>query len=429
MVVMNSPSKLLSALLLAALAAAPANTHTFELDALNAADIPAASAALAVPEAPQPARNRAQAQKEWTIMVFMNGRNDLAGYVGPELNEMETIGSSDKVNVVAQAGILGNTVKRYFITRDDQPGSVTSPSEDLGNRDMGDYRELAAFGAWAKLNYPARKYMLIVWNHGTGWESIGKPKTISYDDETRNYISTPELARALKQIGGVDVYTSDACLMQQVEVGFELQKYADYIVGSQETMIAMIFDYAALLGGLAANPAMAPGELAAAIAENNSRATTQFMEGARTPTQSAIRTAAIPGLAARIDAWAGAVMAAGLKAEVRGGVEEAFRFKGGNDSDLYDFVGLVTRRTQDPAVNAAAAELKAFIETELVLVNRTNNNPKMSRKDYSRCRGIAIFVPSSDPAKQKNAVAKAYGKLAWAKASKWYEFMKWYRQK
>lgn len=415
-------------LLLAAILTLPgaAAAQDFNLSALGAADIQAAVAGLPLPQSP--GSNAPLPEKEWTIMVFMNGKNDLSGYVGPELNEMETVGSSDKVNVVAQAAVLGNTVKRYIITRDGNPSAVTSPSEDLGTMDMGDHRQLAAFGAWAKRNYPAKKYMLIVWNHGTGWESIGKPKTISYDDETDNYISTPELARTLKQIGGVDVYASDACLMQQVEVGFELKDYAQYIVGSQETMIAMIFDYAALLGALAATPAMAPGDLAAAVVENNSRAATQFMEDARTPTQSAIRTAAIPGLAARIDAWAGAAMAAGLKAEVRGGVEETFRFKGGNDSDLYDFVSLVTRRTQDPAVTAAAAELKAYIEKDLVLVNRTNNNPKMSRKDYSRCRGIAIFVPSSDPAKQKNAVAKAYGKLAWAKASVWHEFVKWYRK-
>ncbi|KAF0124880.1 MAG: peptidase C11 clostripain [Elusimicrobia bacterium] len=406
-----------------------AAAQNFDLDSLNAAAIAASAEAVPAPSLPEPDRQAAPALKEWTIMVFMNGKNDLAGYVGPELNEMETVGSSAERNIVVQAGILGGPVRRYFITRDDSP-SVTSPVlEELGPRDMGSHKELAAFGAWAKANYPAKKYMLIVWNHGTGWESIGKPKTISYDDETENYISTPELARALKAMGGVDVYTSDACLMQQVEVGYELKDHAQYIVGSQETMIAMIFDYAALLGALAAEPAMSPRDLAAAIVENNSRALTHFMEDARTPTQSAIRTAAIPGLAARIDAWAGAVMAAGLKSEVRGAVQEAFRFTGGNDSDLYDFVGLVTRRTQDAAVTAAAAELKAFIETELVLANRTNNNPKMNRKDYGRCRGIAIFVPSSDPAKQKNAVAKAYGKLAWAKASRWHEFMKWYRGK
>ncbi|MCM2266288.1 MAG: clostripain-related cysteine peptidase [Elusimicrobiales bacterium] len=424
----NRNFPLLAALLAVFLSAQTSAAQGFNLDALNAADFTATAQRLPAPAAPEPDRDGTAAEKEWTIMVFMNGKNDLAGYVGPELNEMETVGSSEKVNVVAQAGVLGNTVRRYFITRDDKPNSVTSPSEDLGAMDMGDYKQLAAFGAWAKRNYPAKKYMLIVWNHGTGWESIGKPKSISYDDETDNYISTPELARVLKQIGGVDVYTSDACLMQQVEVGFELKDYAQYIVGSQETMIAMIFDYAALLGALAANPAMAPGDLAAAVVENNSRAATQFMEDAHTATQSAIRTAAIPGLAARIDAWAGAVMAAGLKAEVREGVLDTFRFSGGNDSDLYDFVGLVTSRTQDPAVTAAAADLQAYIEKDLVLVNRTNNNPKMSRKDYARCRGIAIFVPSSNPEKQKNAVAKAYGKLAWAKASRWHEFMKWYRK-
>ena len=94
-------------------------------------------------------------------------------------NEMEMVGSSDQVNIVVQvARIAGynssdgdwETSRRYFITKDDNIDRISSPVLlDLGKVDMGDYRNVIAFGKWAKAAYPARKAMLIIWDHGTGW--------------------------------------------------------------------------------------------------------------------------------------------------------------------------------------------------------------------------------------------------------------------
>ena len=71
----------------------------------------------------------------------------------------------------------------------------------LGNKGL-DFRKLADFGKWAKEKYPAKKYMMVVWNHGDGWLK-NKPaatdnKGISYDEETGNHLTTPELAAALR---------------------------------------------------------------------------------------------------------------------------------------------------------------------------------------------------------------------------------------
>ena len=47
---------------------------------------------------PAPAR----AEAEWTILAFMNAKNNLEASGLADLNEMELAGSSDKVNIVAQ---------------------------------------------------------------------------------------------------------------------------------------------------------------------------------------------------------------------------------------------------------------------------------------------------------------------------------------
>jgi len=47
-------------------------------------------------------RKPAKPSKEWTIMVFINGKNNLEQYGLKDVNEMEMVGSGDKVNVVVE---------------------------------------------------------------------------------------------------------------------------------------------------------------------------------------------------------------------------------------------------------------------------------------------------------------------------------------
>jgi len=43
-------------------------------------------------------------RKEWTIMVYVDGKNDLEKFALKDMNEMEMIGSSYEVNVVVEVG-------------------------------------------------------------------------------------------------------------------------------------------------------------------------------------------------------------------------------------------------------------------------------------------------------------------------------------
>ena len=53
------------------------------------------------------------AEKEWTYLVFMNGNNNLDSYGAMDINELESIGSTDKINVVVQwASLDAGSVKR-----------------------------------------------------------------------------------------------------------------------------------------------------------------------------------------------------------------------------------------------------------------------------------------------------------------------------
>jgi len=374
--------------------------------------------------------------KEATIMVFINGKNNLEKYGLKDMNEMEMIGSSDKVNVVVQIGRMAGfdagegdwqTTRRYLVKKDNDTANVTSPIvEEMGSVDMGDYRQLAAFGKWAKEKYPAKKYMMVVWNHGDGWlkNKAAKEddnKGISYDDETGNHMTIPELAAALREMGGVDVYGSDACLMQMAEVVYELKDVAKFIVGSEETEPGDGYTYDLFLGPIVANPGMSAEQMAKVAVDGYSDHYQGINQGS---TQSYVRTAEIAGFTQKANAFAAAVMAANEKEIARTARSSAMKYAISDNKDLYDFARLVSAASQSQAVKTAAADLMANITGRLVGHNRTNNQPAYywyPAVDYSPSKGIAAYFPSG-------SFAPGYDELQWASASQWDEFAAWMNQ-
>ncbi|OGR81047.1 MAG: hypothetical protein A2X32_08880 [Elusimicrobia bacterium GWC2_64_44] len=379
-------------------------------------------------ELPQPAPRAAE--KEWTVLVFINGKNNLEPFGLKDLNEMETAGSTDRVNVVVQlARIAGystaegdwKTVRRYLVKKDSDLSKISSPVlQELPRVDMGDYRSLADFGRWAKERFPARRYMVIVWNHGSGWKRApAAGKGISYDDETGSHMSVPQLARALAEMGGADVYASDACLMQMAEVVYELKDTAQFIVGSEETEPADGYSYGPFLARLLARPAMPPAELAAAVVD----AYNDFYASNDTgSTLSVVNTAALPDLLAAVNAFTSELMLSGEKELIVTSAKEAKRYTYPENKDLYDFTRRVAAATASPGVKAAAQRLNGVIKGPLVVYNRTTNstggiwgaNPVY----HDDSNGLAVYFPHV-PA------AEGYTGLRWAADSGWDEFLAW----
>ncbi|MEM2899651.1 MAG: clostripain-related cysteine peptidase, partial [Thermoplasmata archaeon] len=223
---------------------------------------------------------------EWTFMVFLNADNNLEGAGITDLNEMETIGSTSNVNIVVQIdrnpnydSSNGDTtgVRRYFVKRDSNPSTITSPVLSyLGELNMGSPDVLADFVKWAVFTYPAKKYCLVIWDHGGGINGA------SYDETSGDDALEPiELKNALlnaQQAGvpKIDLLGFDACLMANIEVAYELSTTAKYMVASEETEPGDGWPYNAILGALATTPTMEPLELGKNIVDSYK----QFYESA-----------------------------------------------------------------------------------------------------------------------------------------------------
>ena len=218
---------------------------------------------------------------EWTVMIYLDADNNLESASINDINEMEMVGSSDDVNIVVQADRIPGynisnsdwtTTRRYYITQDNDPFLINSLFSDLGELNMGDPQTLVDFVSWAATECPAKKYLLVIWNHGGGFRSPAyTTKDIAWDDTSGgDRITMPELEYALSEIGTqigkkIDIVGMDACLMAMTEVAYQIKDCADILVASEESEPGDGWPYDTILAQLVANSTMSSEQLATDI--------------------------------------------------------------------------------------------------------------------------------------------------------------------
>lgn len=383
-------------------------------------------------------KEEAAKPKEWTIMAFINGKNNLERFALKDVNEMETIGSTDRLNMVVELGRAkgvhgdwageGDWVgtRRYLIQKDNDFNNVTSPVvEDLGKTDMGDYKSVIEFVNWAKAKYPAKRYMLILWNHGSGWlKSQGASvhtRGISYDDETGNNITTPQTRLILEAVGGINILASDACLMQMASINYEVRDYVDYIVASEETEPGDGYAYDLFLAkAVKGTPSIIQ------MAKDTVQAYADFYNNKKQSfTQAAVKANKMKGLRTATDKWVKLVMKNVAKEEVMAAVNKTLYFAYDDNKDLYDFVKNINDKITHEETKAAGEALQKYITDELVTINLIGDYQTYSwfggsyMTEYHRAKGIAVYLPAKK-------YDKNYDELLWAQESEWANFVKWY---
>lgn len=107
------------------------------------------------------------------------------------------------------------------------------------NADITNPDSLANFIKWAVKTYPAKKYMLIVHDHGGGYTpDMELPETSSAttraligDDGNNHHFTAKSFRRALSTANvHLETIFMDACLMNNLEYQFELHDLCDYVI-------------------------------------------------------------------------------------------------------------------------------------------------------------------------------------------------------
>lgn len=243
-------------------------------------------------------------EKEWTVLYYFDGKNNLASMAKSSFSSVQQVGSDENVNVLAELAVGKNDVLRGKVTNE-KTKEVFPGAENIGQADMGSAEHLKQFVEWGMKNYPAKHYALVLWDHGAGF------KGSMTDDETKHLITNKQLADSLKEVekdtgNKMDLINFNACLMGQAEVAYELRDTAKFLVGSEEVEAGLRIPIPGLFGttpqhktltdlqqGIKERGEIKPEELAKLYVFESEK---QFGQTMFTPTQSAIDLSKMEGL-------------------------------------------------------------------------------------------------------------------------------------
>lgn len=214
------------------------------------------------------------ADKKVVVMEYIIGSNleDSRGCASINIAQIkDATANGDGVDFVVQAGgsnrwftsgIDDSTVGRYVIS----DGKLETAERLDSKMSMSDPQTLTDFIVWAKENYPADRYMLVLWDHGGGFSLGYGQDDLNTRADGKNLMSASEIIDAIKNADTkFDMIGFDACLMQNIEYAVALEPYADYYLASEESEPGTGWFYTAGFGNLAADPTLSTEEFGKAM--------------------------------------------------------------------------------------------------------------------------------------------------------------------
>jgi hypothetical protein len=331
---------------------------------------------------------RTTGQAKWNFMVYMAGDNNLDGAALRDIAEMAKAGSTKDVHVLVQLDrIEDQKTRRFRIT---QGGGFKKDCIDtFSETNTGDPQILYSFVKWAVDNYPADRYALILWNHGSGWWEDAKSRavkpagrqphrplfrhafpqahrSICYDDTSGgDALDNQELRVVLAGICAllgrkIDLLGMDACLMNMVEVAWQLRDSVSVIVGSEIEEPFEGWPYAEILNRLTARPRQDAATFARWIVKSY---LASYQGKGEVVTQSALDLSRIADVVTKIGALSGTLIAAPEKdtKSIAAAWKKSPRFYDDNYVDLLCFAKNL-RRSLAPDHHAAAEALIAALK-------------------------------------------------------------------
>lgn len=120
----------------------------------------------------EPHRAISPQQAHTTVIVYMAADNDLSAFARRNIDQMASIGSNENLNIAIHLDIkiAGNKkiTRRYYIAGKNKILHMNANESDTQMMDSGQPATLISACKWAIENFPAKEYVLVFWNHGTG---------------------------------------------------------------------------------------------------------------------------------------------------------------------------------------------------------------------------------------------------------------------
>jgi hypothetical protein len=364
---------------------------------------------------------------EWTFMVYLDADNNLEGAGIGDFQEMAQVGSSAHINIVVQmdraAGFDTSNgdwtdCRRFYITNGLTPAA--NPLQNLGEINMGNPNELVNFVQWGVEQYPADNYLVVLWDHGMG--CVGLPSQsiiggVCYDDASNgDCITMAELRQAMLTIRGslgrnLNIIGFDACLMEMVEVAYQVRDTADIMVGSEEYIPWFGWPYEDILTHLAANPAMSAAALSTNIVQDYINS---YHGGGHMTDNSATLSAfyvnqLVANVAPAVSTFADRLIdnLASYRSQIVDGIANTEFYDIVDYRDLHDFANEVRTRVPVVAVQSAAQSVMDTLVAARIAEGHGTNHPQS--------QGLSIYLTDNADG--------AYSNLDFAANTHWDEFL------
>ncbi len=360
----------------------------------------------------------AQAEKKWTVMVYLDGDNNLEEAAINDLNEMEMIGSSSEVDIVVQFDRINgyddsnydwDETKRYHVEKDTSQSDIGAAVANIGEVNMGSGSTLEEFIIWSQTTYPAENYALILWDHGSGPMWGPYLGGICWDDSNSNDFLTQE--EIISAISGknIDLLGMDACLMGSTEVIYELNEHVDVFVASEENEPGDGWAYDLFLQELVLDPDMTAEELGEIIVQEYYDFYLPYVPHGWEVTQSAIKTNQMVSVEQSLSNLANALIdqISGFRSSIEDIRDSLHNYGDYPYVDLYAFL--------------IELESEGILTTEIAIVKSNLEEAIISSQftgSLSDSHGLTIYFPET-----AEDFSNIYTTSAFGQVSSWDEFL------
>lgn len=340
----------------------------------------------------------------WGLFTIVAHDNDLSNAAQNYFNAAQT---------------LANTPGLFSATIHDSPGTggvrvmgfngqwINSQDKEV-NSGSADF--VNTFLNWTSKNFPTQQRALFMADHGGGIV-----RGIMVDDSSGHAgIDIPDLAKVLQQ-QPVGILSFDACLMQMLEVAYEVRQGAKVVIAAESVTYAGAWPYAEI------GAAVAGGGAPDAVARRIVDAAGPHVYRS---TISGVRTEGAAEAAAALDRLAQAALPR-MKADPRFKEElvaavargQSYKFSDNPHYSLYngyrDMISMTRElaKVADPEVSAAAKTAQAAAKAMVIRSWRDESH-------YPDTNGISVYAPVD------GTVDLGYArKSAMAHDTQWDEFL------
>ena len=170
-----------------------------------------------------------------TVMIYAIGTDleSKGSNLSADVKEMLAATPSKNVNIVLQTGGCKDFQNSYMQDGQCQRFAIQNGNikelANLGDVSMVEQQTLQDFVKFAKENYPAENYILVLWDHGGG-----VPLGFGSDELHDGKLTEIEIAEAIKNADiQFETVIFNACLMGSLEVAKALDPYTEYIVAAE----------------------------------------------------------------------------------------------------------------------------------------------------------------------------------------------------